>query len=82
MVSNPYDHQVAVRADASVKAEIVAALATKAQVAGIARTFDNAWVLVQLPSGVQAWVLAKAVAIDPAYFATLPVVTSHAYMKK
>lgn len=79
MVSNPSDHQVSVRADASDKAEIVAALAAKAQIAGIGRTVDNAWALVQLPNGVQAWVLVTSVVIDPAYFATLPVVTPNAY---
>jgi hypothetical protein len=79
MVSNPSEHRVSVRADASLDAEIVAALASKAQVAGIGRTFDNAWVLVQLPNGAQAWVLVKSVVIDPAYFATLPVVTPNAY---
>lgn len=79
MVSNPSEHRVVVRADANTKAEIVAALATKAQVAGIGRTNDNAWTLVLLPNGNQAWVLTSAVVIDPAYFATLPVVTPNAY---
>ena len=81
MVSNPSDHQVSVRVDASLEAEIVAALASKAQVAGIGRTFDNAWVLVQLPNGVQAWMLVTSIVIDPAYFATLPVVTPNAYQQ-
>lgn len=79
MVSNPSEHRVSVRADASLNAEIVAALASKAQVAGIGRTFDNAWALVHLPNGVQAWVLVSSVVIDPAYFATLPIVTPNAY---
>ncbi len=82
MVSNPYKHKVAVHADASVKTAVVAALATGAQVAGIGRTFDKLWLLLQLPDGRQAWVLTKAVVVDPAYFSTLPILTPDAYKKK
>jgi uncharacterized protein YgiM (DUF1202 family) len=79
MVSNPYSYKVAVRTDASLKAKIVAALAGGAQIAGIGRTFDNAWLLVQLPDGRQEWVLAKAINVDQDYLPTLPVVTPDAY---
>lgn len=75
MVSNPYSHKVAIRADASLKAPVVAALATGAQVAGIGRTADNVWLLLQLPTGRQAWVLTRVVVVDQRYFTTLPIVT-------
>jgi hypothetical protein len=70
-----------VYADANVKAPILAALATGAQVAGIARTVDKLWVLLQLPDGRQAWVLTSAVVVDPAYFSTLPIVAPNASKK-
>ena len=79
MVSNPSDHNVVIRADASPKAAIVAALATDAQVAGIGRTVDNAWILVLLPNGREAWVLTSAVIIDLNYLPTLPVVIPNTY---
>ncbi len=75
MVSNPYEYKVAVRANASPKAPVVAALASSSQIAGIGRTFDNAWILVQLPDGRQAWVSAKAVIVDQSYLPSLPIVT-------
>ena len=68
-----------VRADASTKATVVATLATGAQVAGIGRTVDNAWILVLLPTGREAWVLTVEVVVDLNYLPTLPVVTPNAY---
>jgi hypothetical protein len=81
MVSNPHDHRVAVYADANMKSQIVAALVTGAQVAGIARTADNLWVLIQLPDGRQAWVFTSAVVVDAGYFSTLPIVAPDASKK-
>jgi len=79
MVSNPSANQVMVRADASTKATVVATLATGAQVAGVGRTVDNAWILVLLPNGREAWVLTAEVVVDLNYLPTLPVVTPNAY---
>ena len=79
MVSNPYEYRVMVRTDANPKAKIVAVLATGAQVAGVGRTADNAWILVLIPDGRQAWVLAKEIIVDPNYLPTLPVVAPNAH---
>jgi hypothetical protein len=46
MVSNPYEYRATVRVDANPKAKIVAVLATGTQVAGVGRSFDNAWILL------------------------------------
>ncbi len=76
MVSAPLAYDVAVRAQPTTEAEIVAVLVAGAQVAGIGRTADNGWLQVLLPNGQPAWVATDVVFVDGDYLPGLPVVAS------
>ncbi|MEM7126747.1 MAG: SH3 domain-containing protein [Chloroflexota bacterium] len=74
-VSIPNTHYVSARTEPSASSEVVSILDSGAHVLAVARTDDNAWLQILLPTGERGWISTKVVIVKSESLQNLPVYT-------